>query len=371
MNKIPLVDLKAQHALLHSEIEQAISRVIQNTNFIQGKEVKDFEQAFAAFLGEGVYCSTCGNGTDALILALSALGIGKGDEVITTPHTFIATVEAICFVGAKPVFVDISDETMLLDPQLIEMAITPKTKAILPVHLYGQPCDMEAIMQIARKRNLVVIEDSAQAHGASWKGKKVGTWGDASCFSFFPGKNLGAYGDAGCVTSCNEEIAQKAKMLANHGRVDKYEHLIPGVNSRLDTIQAAVLNVKLKHLDEWTRNRQRLAKRYMDAFQGSEAKVQTIAEEATSVWHLFVLRHPEREQILRALKEKEIYGGIHYPIALHLQPALSYLGYEKGSFPIAEKAADEVFSLPLYPELSFEQQDKIIDAVQEFLSQLV
>lgn len=371
MNKIPLVDLKAQHALLHSEIEPAISRVIQNANFIQGKEVKDFEQAFATFLGKDVYCSTCGNGTDALILALCALGIGNGDEVITTPHTFIATVEAICFVGAKPVFVDILEDTMLLDPNQLEKAITSKTKAILPVHLYGQPCEMEAIMHIAQKHNLLVIEDSAQSHGASWKGKRVGTWGDASSFSFFPGKNLGAYGDAGCVTSCNEEVARKAKMLANHGRVDKYEHLIPGVNSRLDTVQAAVLNVKLKYLDEWNRSRQRLAERYLEAFKDSEVKVQTIREEARSVWHLFVLRHPERDRILQALKEKEIYGGIHYPIVLHLQPALSDLGHGKGSFPIAEKAANEVFSLPLHPQLSLEQQDKVIDAVQECLSQLV
>jgi dTDP-4-amino-4,6-dideoxygalactose transaminase len=296
-----------------------------------------------------------GNGTDALYLALRALGIGPGDEVLTVAHTFIATTEAISLTGARPVFVDIREDTMLMDPDAVEAAITPRTRAIVPVHLYGQPCDMDRIMEIARRRQLKVVEDAAQAHGARWRGRRVGSIGDAGCFSFFPGKNLGAYGDAGAVVSQDEELIRRVRMLANHGRLDKYLHQMEGVNSRLDGLNAAVLRIKLRKLDEWNAARRRNAKQYMDILTGSDAVLPGVNQLAEPVWHLFVVRVSERDDVLKQLKERGIAAGVHYPVPLHRQPAYKHLEMAAGKLPITERVASHVVSLPMYPELSTDQ----------------
>jgi dTDP-4-amino-4,6-dideoxygalactose transaminase len=293
-----------------------------------------------------------GNGTDALTLALRAYGVGKGDEVITVAHTFVATTEAIINAGGKPVFVDIRDNTMLMDPDLIEPAITPRTKAIIPVHLNGNPCEMDKIMDIARSHDLVVIEDAAQAHGARWKGKRAGSLGDAACFSFYPGKNLGAYGDGGAVVSNDQKIIEKIRMIADHGRKEKYLHEMPGVNSRLDSLQAAVLSVKLSHLDEWNRSRRRIADIYHSQLSDSGLDLLTILPEAEPVWHLYPIRTDNRDTIKDLLLRAGIETGIHYPIPVHKQPA--YSSYSHKPLPVTEKNAPLLLSLPMYPEISNE-----------------
>lgn len=349
--KIQLVDLHKQYTSIKNEIDAAIANVLSRTDFIQGEDVKKFQEEFAAYCGTGLQCASCANGTDALYLTFRALGIKSGDEVITTPHTFIATAETITQVGAKPVFVDIDDKTMLMDPDRLESAITSKTKVILPVHLYGQMCDMDRIMKIAQKHKLQVVEDAAQAHGARWKGKGPGEYGIAATFSFFPGKNLGAYGDGGAVVSSNPGFIEKVRLLANHGRKDKYEHLIEGVNSRLDTLQAAILRVKLKYLNQWTAMRKNHAKSLLEHLKDLDLTLPYAHPDADPVWHLFVIRTSNRDEVLQELKAKGIQAGVHYPIPLHLQPALKHLGYKPGDFPIAERTAQEILSLPLYPEL--------------------
>jgi dTDP-4-amino-4,6-dideoxygalactose transaminase len=296
-----------------------------------------------------------GNGTDALYLALRALGVGPGHEVITVAHTFIATAEAISLTGARPVFVDIREDTMLMDPDALESAITPLTRAIVPVHLYGQPCEMDRIVEIARRHNLKVVEDAAQAHGARWRGRRVGSIGDVACFSFFPGKNLGAYGDAGGVVSQDEELVRRVRMLANHGRQDKYFHQTEGLNSRLDNLHAAVLRVKLQHLDEWNAARRRVAQLYMDLLKVSDAVLPGVHPDTESVWHLFVVRVFERDDVWKQLNERGIGAGVHYPVPLHRQPAYAHLGLPAGSLPVTERVASRVVSLPIYPELSAEQ----------------
>ncbi len=358
---IPLVDLKAQYRLIKPEIDEAIQRVVDSTSFILGKEVQTFEEVFATYCDAG-YAVGVASGTAALHLALLACDVGPGDEVITTPHTFIATVEPICHVGARPVFVDIDPVSYNLDPKLVEAAVTPRTKAIMPVHLYGQPADMEPLLEIAHRHDLRVIEDAAQAHGAEYHGRRAGTLGDVACFSFYPGKNLGAYGDGGMVVTDNPQIAEQVRLLRNHGRQSKYEHLAVGYGERLDALQAAILGAKLPHLEEWTERRRRVASHYRELLAGQAAiQAPQEMEGVRHVYHLFVVRVPNRDAVLKQLKEAAIGAGIHYPIPLHMQPALAWMGHQEGDFPHTEQAAREILSLPLYPEID---EGQIVQVIQ-------
>lgn len=370
---IPLVDLRAQYLQLKGEIDGAIRRVVERTSFIGGEEVARFEEEFAAYCSVGasqpVHCAGCGNGTDALYLALRALGIGPGDEVITVAHTFIATAEAITLTGARPVFVDIRDSTLLMDPDAVEAAITPRTAAVVPVHLYGQPCEMDRIVEIAQKHCIKVVEDAAQAHGARWKGERVGVAGDAATFSFYPGKNLGAYGDAGAVVSRDDALVRKIRMLANHGRAEKYTHQMEGVNSRLDSLQAAILRTKLAHLDEWNAARRAIADFYLQALRNTPLRLPVVLPEAESVWHLFVVRSTDRDRLREQLKARGIATGVHYPLPLHLQPAYDYLQVAPGALPVTERAALEVVSLPMYPELPDAQVEEVARVINSLLPQ--
>jgi dTDP-4-amino-4,6-dideoxygalactose transaminase len=367
---IPLIDLKAQYQTIKTEMDATIERVVSNAGFIGGAEVKEFEKEFATYC-EAKGCVGVGNGTDALYLALRGLSIGAGDEVITVAHTFIATSEAISQVGAKPVFVDVESDTLLISPDAVEAAITPQTKAIIAVHIYGQPCDMDRLMAIAEKHNLKVVEDAAQAHGARWRGRRVGSLGHIACFSFYPGKNLGAYGDGGAVVSNDEALLQRVRMLANHGRLEKYTHQIEGINSRLDSLQAAVLRVKLPYLDKWNGARDRFAKAYMGSLQDSGVRLPVIRSEAESGWHLFVIRVSDRDALQKFLKEHGIDTGVHYPIPLHRQQAYEYLQMPVGSLPVTEQAAQEILSLPLYAELTDAMIEQVGKAVLTFVQQSV
>ncbi|MFI5364859.1 MAG: DegT/DnrJ/EryC1/StrS family aminotransferase [Candidatus Binatia bacterium] len=355
---VPLVDLKAQYAAIQPEVDAAIQRVLCSAAFILGREVERFEDAFAAYCGVR-HAVGVASGTAALHLALLACGVGPGDEVITSPHTFIATAEAVSHAGARPVFVDIDPVSYNLDPSRIDAAIGPRTKAIIPVHLYGNPADMEPVLAIARRRGLHVIEDAAQAHGAAYRGRRAGTFGAAACFSFYPGKNLGAYGDGGAVVTDNPEIAARVRMLRDHGRRDKYVHETVGYGDRLDAIHAAVLGAKLAHLDRWNQQRRQAARRYCELLADSRVRLPVTAPDAEPVYHLFVVRVAERDRTLQALHQRGIGAGVHYPIPLHLQPAYAFLGLQPGSFPHAEQAAREVLSLPLYPEITDEQLTEV------------
>jgi dTDP-4-amino-4,6-dideoxygalactose transaminase len=359
---IQLVDLKAQYDTISDEIDEAIQSVIDSSAFVGGKTVRAFEEEFAAYCGAKA-CVGVGNGTDAIYLTLRALEVGPGDDVITVAHTFIATSEAISNAGARPVFVDIKDSTMLMDPALVERAITPRTKAIIPVHLYGQPCDMDAIMEIAERHRLKVIEDSAQAQGARWRGRRAGSIGDTGCFSFYPGKNLGAFGDAGAVVSNDQDLIARVRMLANHGRMEKYLHKMEGVNSRLDGMQAAILRVKLRHLDEWNEQRKKHADFYFETLGGGDLRLPATDHRAEPVWHLFVVRSSDREALQQKLKAHGIATGIHYPMPLHLQPACDYLSIPQGTLPVTESVAAECLSLPMYPELTSRQLEQIANAI--------
>jgi len=363
---IPLVDLKAQYAAIKPEIDRALTRVVDSHAFILGREVQEFEEAFAAYCGTE-HAVGVASGTAALHLALLAAGIGAGDEVITTPLTFVATAEAICHAGARPVFVDIDPATYNLDPRQVEAAITPRTRAILPVHLYGQPADLEPLLEIAARRGVRVIEDAAQAHGARYKGRRVGSFGDAAAFSFFPGKNLGAYGDGGMVVTNSAEIAARVRMLRDHGRHSKYEHEIVGFGERLDALQAAVLKVKLPYLDTWNAQRRRAAGAYRSQLrnQSSAILLPHEAPEVDHVYHLFVIRVRERDRMLHRLQAAGVRAGVHYPIPVHLQPAYVDPGYSPGRFPHAEQAAQEVLSLPLYPEITDAQIGAVTEAVMD------
>lgn len=363
---IPFVDLKAQYDSIKEEIDETIQSVLNNTSFIMGEELRKFEEEFALFC-DVKYAIGVANGSDALILALRACGIGEGDEIITVPHTFIATTEAITHVGGKVVFVDIDPKTYTIDVSKTEEKITEKTKAIISVHLYGQPADMESIMDLAKKYNLKIIEDAAQAHGAEYKGKKVGSIGDVGCFSFYPGKNLGAYGDAGMVVTNNEEIAKGIKLLRNHGRISKkYEHDVEGYSSRLDNLQAAILRVKLKCLDEWNDRRRSNAKKYNKLLSNINGIITPYeADYVKHVYHLYVIRtEKRRDKLSEELKSKGIAVGIHYPIPLHLQPAYRYLGYKEGDFPVTEKTSREILSLPMFAELTDEQIEEIVELIK-------
>ena len=366
MNSIPLVDLKAQYAAIKPEIQAAIGEVLDSAQFINGPAVADFEQRFAEFCGAG-FAVGVGNGTDALTLALNALGIGDGDEVITAANTFIATAEAIVAVGATPVFVDVDPLHFNMTPEGFSAAITPRTKAVIPVHLYGQTAPIAEIVDIAKRRSIKVVEDAAQAHGAEYNGRRAGSWGDAATFSFYPAKNLGAYGDAGAVVTDSEETAARARMLRDHGRTDKYLHEHIGVNSRLDTLQAAILGVKLAHMDEWNNARRAIAAKY-DAAMSEFAWLTAPAEIAGGkhIYHLYVIQCARREELRRYLSDNGIGVGIHYPVPLHLQPAFRALGYGAGDFPVAERLADSILSIPMYPEMTAAQQQRIIETIGAF-----
>lgn len=360
--EIPLVDLNAQYRSIKEDIDGAIGRVIERSAFILGNEVAQFEIEFANYIAEGMHCAACASGTDALFLSLKGLGIESGDEVITTSFTFFATVEAIINSGARPVYVDIEEDTLLMNSGLIEERISERTKAIMPVHLYGQMADMKAISKIAQKSGLKVIEDSAQAHGARRQGYSPGELSDASAYSFYPGKNLGAYGDAGAVVTKNSALVKWIKKARNHGRESKYEHNFIGISSRMDGIQAAVLREKLKHLDEWTEHRRRLAELYSNEIEG-QAGIERVVEreESKPVYHLYVVQANRRDEIVEMLRNQGIMAGVHYPIPMHAQkPTLSadYL-------PITERAASRVLSLPLYPELSSISAKKVADALKK------
>jgi dTDP-4-amino-4,6-dideoxygalactose transaminase len=369
--KIPPFDATVQYQALASEIETKVRDVMVSGRYIMGPQVEEFEAQFAQYLG-CQHVLSCNSGTDALHLALRALGIGPGDEVITTPFTFIATTEAIGMVGATPVFVDADLSSYNINPQLIEAKITNRTKAILPVHLFGRPCNMTAIMAIARQHNLFVIEDCAQATGASWAGQKVGTIGDVGCFSFFPTKNLGCFGDGGAVTTSNSELAERVEYLRRHGGKLKYQHLELGLNSRLDTIQAAILLVKLPHLDQWNAARTAISKFYLTELAGIAGIVlPTVSEGA--VWNQFTIRvlEDQRDQVQKQLASQGVSTMIYYPIPLHLQKVHADLAYSTGSLPISEQLSHEVLSLPMFPELPTSDQQVVIDTVNKTLFGLV
>ncbi len=360
-----MVDVVGQYQKIKSDVDAAVHRIIDSGQFILGKEVGELECQIAGYLG-AKYAVGCASGTDALQIALMALGIGSGDEVITTPFTFVATTETIVLLGAKPVYVDIDPKTYNIDSACIEAAITPRTKAILPVHLYGQAANMEPIMEIAQKHGLKVIEDSAQALGASYKGRKVCTFGDVSCISFFPSKNLGAFGDAGMVVCNDPALNERLRMIVVHGSKVKYHHEILGVNSRLDTLQAAILKVKLRHLENWNTARRRFAARYDELLAGAPVTVPFVSPVCTHIFHQYTVRAPRRDALANHLKEKGIPHAIYYPIPLHLQKAFAVAGNRKGDFPITEQACDEVLSLPMHTELTEEQQVYMTDTIKSF-----
>lgn len=365
---IPFLDLKAQYQQIEHDVVPALTEAMQNGAFIGGPQVTKFEEEFAAFC-DSAFCVGVASGTDALRFALMAADIGPGDEVITVPNTFIATTEAITQVGARPVFVDIKPDTCNMDVDKIEACITEKTRAILPVHLYGQPADMDSILKIADMRNLVTIEDACQAHGALYNGKKAGSMGIAGCFSFYPGKNLGAFGEAGAVITQSEVMAQKMRIIRDHGQEKKYYHQIEGYNGRLDAIQAAVLRIKLKQLPSWNQARQRNAGIYNELLSGIPGvNTPTEADFAKSVYHLYVIHVDDRDDLQQHLNQNGIATGLHYPLPLHLQKAYKHLGYSKGAFPVTESSAARLLSLPMFPELSKDQLKYIADTINEFMS---
>ena len=361
---IPLLDLRAQYHSIKPEIDAAVSAVLESTQYVLGKFVGDFERDFAEYVNaaEGIAVNS---GTSALHLALLSAGVGEGDQVITTPFTFVATVAAIDYTGAKAVLVDIDPASFNIDVTKVEKAITPRTKAIIPVHLYGQPADMDPVLEIARKYKLIVIEDAAQAHGAEYKGRRVGSIGDMACFSFYPGKNLGAYGEGGLVSTSNPEYAKKLRILRDWGAEQKYKHVLKGFNYRMEGLQGAILAVKLRHLPDWTEARRRIAKKYVELLTGSGVKTPAEMPYARHVYHQFVIRTAERERVQAELNAAGVATGIHYPIPVHLQPAYADLGYGAGDFPVAEAAGREVLSLPLFPEMTDEQTEQVVAATRK------
>jgi len=361
---IPFLDLHRQYAEIKPEIDEAIKRVVDRQYFILGEELELFEKEFAAYLGSKFVVGV-GSGTDALIFALRALGIGIGDEVITQPNSFIATTLAITEIGATPIFIDVDPNTYQIDVNQIEAKITHKTKAILPVHLYGAPCQISEIMAIAKKHNLLVVEDSCQSHGATYNGKITGTFGDVGTFSFYPGKNLGAYGDGGALCTDSEETYKKLLKLRNYGQIKKYHHEEIGLNSRLDEIQAAVLRVKLKHLDEWNKKRNVVAQKYNKNL--SRIKTQTIVKGGVSNYHIYIIQSEKRDELGKYLKVNGIDALIHYPIPIHLQKCYSYLDHKIGDFPITEQLALACQSLPIYSELVIDEIKTISILINKFI----
>ena len=367
--KVDVFTLKRQYEDIKDEIRGPMERVLSSGGFIMGEDVGFFESEFSEYCGVR-YGIGVNSGTDALFLALVACGIGKGDEVVVMPYTYIATTLAISMTGATPVFVDIEEKTYNINVSRIEKVLTKKTKAILPVHLYGHPVDMDPLMDVAKKHNLKVIEDCAQAHGALYKNKKVGSFGDASCFSFYPTKNLGAFGDGGMVLTDSEEIKKKLVLLRDYGRSGRYEHVIKGYNSRLDTLQAAILRKKLTHLDEWNERRRKNAALYTMLFK--EKNVDIVlpyeADYARGVYHLYAVRVKNRTEVMKRLMDKGVRTLIHYPIPIHLQEAYKDLGYKKGDFPVSERCCEGILSLPMYPELSEKEIAYVAEKMSEALA---
>lgn len=365
--KVPFLDLKAHHEPLMAEINGAIQEVIAKCAFAGGPYVAALEDDFASYCG-CKHAIGVGSGTDALWLALLALGVGPGDEVITVPGTFMATAEAISYCGATPVFVDIDEETYTMDPNLLEAAITPRTKAIIPVQLFGQNADMDPILEIAGRHNLPVVEDACQAHGADYKGRKAGTMGMAGCFSFYPGKNLGAWGEAGAITTNDDKLAAKMRMFRDHGQSKKYHHAAIGWNARMDGIQAAVLRIKLRHLDTYNAARRARANHYHQCLSDHDSVILPAeASYGRHVYHVYAVRVQERDRLLSELTARGIGCGIHYPIPVHLQEAYQFLGHKKGSFPVAERCAEQFLSLPMFPELTLEQVETVVRELKNVL----
>ena len=365
--KIPFVDLQAQYRSIASDVTDAMMRVVERGDYILGDDVHLFEEDFAKYIGVSEAIAV-GSGLDALELALRAYEIGPGHEVITAANTFIATVLAIMATGARPILVDVNRETYNIDPAAIEAAITSKTKAIMPVHLYGQPADMQPILEIAQKHGLIVIEDAAQAHGAWYDGRRTGALGHAAGFSFYPAKNLGAYGDGGTVVTNDAATAEKIRRLRNYGQRVKYEHSVIGTNSRLDTVQAAILRVKLRHLDRWNAARGEHAVAYTALLAGTPIFLPKTAQKCTHIYHLYVIQLDHRSEVQKLLTARGIGTGIHYPIPIHLQEACASLGYRKGDFPVTENAASRILSLPMYPEMTTEQREFVADGLLQAIS---
>ena len=355
---IPLVDLKAQYRSLKPEIDAAIGRVLDTAQFVLGPEVEAFEREFAPYCGAAEAVAV-NSGTSALHVALLAAGAGPGDEVVTVPFTFVATVAAIEYAGARPVLVDIDPDYYTMDPSALERAITPRTKAIMPVHLFGQPADMDPILDIARRRRVAVIEDAAQAHGAEYKGRRAGSMGDIGCFSFYPGKNLGAYGEGGAAVTSNPEYAATMRLLRSWGEKTRYEHSIKGFNYRMEGIQGAILGVKLRYLDRWTEARRTRAAAYETRLDGTGARTPKARADVRHVYHVYAVRLTQRDAWRTRLQAMGIQTGVHYPIPVHLQPAFRNLGYKAGDFPVAEAVAREVLSLPMYPEMTDKQVEEV------------
>jgi dTDP-4-amino-4,6-dideoxygalactose transaminase len=362
---IPLVDLKAQYAVIRRDIDAAIARVVSNADFILGSEVEAFESDYARYC-QAEHAVGLDSGLSALELGMRALGIGPGDEVITPAHSFIASSSAISFTGANPVWVDMDPETYNIDAAQIEAAITERTKAIMPVHLYGQPAEMSSILDIARRHRLFVIEDACQAHGARYQGRRVGSMGDFGAFSFYPGKNLGAYGDAGILVTNNAELATQVRMMRNYGQRKKYDHAYLAWNRRLDTLQAAVLRVKLPHLDDWNAARRRHASVYDELLNGTDLTLPGVGQGVDHVFHLYVVQAERRRDLMEHLAVQGIHAGIHYPIPIHLQEAYGDRGIGRGSFPVTEAAAPRLLSLPMYPELTEDQLRRVAEAINIF-----
>jgi dTDP-4-amino-4,6-dideoxygalactose transaminase len=367
MSKIPFFNLSEQTASIRAEVDEVIGHVIDNTAFVLGPGLEKFEEAFASYCG-AKYCAGTSSGTSALHSALIAFGAGDGDEVITVANTFIATVEAIGMTGARPVVVDVLEDTGLMDPSKLEAAITDKTKVIIPVHLFGQCCDMDPINEIAKAHNVKVLEDACQSHGATYKGRRAGSLADAAAFSFYPSKNLGAFGEGGAVTTSDEDIVTTIKGLRHHGQIVKNEHSVLGYNYRLHAIQAAVLGVKLNHLDGWNEKRRALAARYHEGLKGTGYWMADESPDCESVYHLFPIGCKDKEAVGKALGEAGIGWGQHYPIPVHLQPAFSHLGYSEGDFPVAEKLMRTSLTLPMFPELKPEQVDEVCEVLKSIES---
>jgi len=359
---IPIIDLKAQYQSLKADIDSAVERVLTNASYILGPEVEAFEKEFAAYCESNTAIGTS-SGTSALHMAMLGLGVKPADEVITVPFTFIATVSAIDYSNAAPVFVDIDPNTYTMDPTQLERAITPKTKLIVPVHLYGQPADMDPILSIAKKYGVPVLEDAAQAHGATYHGRRAGALGDAAIFSFYPAKNLGACGEGGAITTSNLDAEKMIRMLRDWGQPKKYLHELRGFNYRLEGIQGAILRVKLRHLETWTERRRTIAGRYDGAFRPLGVQVPAVRADVRHVYHIYALRVRNRPKFAELMNERGVSTAIHYPTPVHLQPAFAHLGYKPGDFPASEQAAAEVLSIPIYPEMTDAQVDQVIDAV--------
>lgn len=365
---VPFVDLKAQYHSIKPEIDDAVLALLDSTQFVLGAQVAAFEQLFASYASTQHALGTS-SGTSALHLALLAAGVGPGDEVITTPHTFIASVSAIDYCGATPVFVDIDPQSFTIDPELVEAAITDRTKAMLPIHLYGQMADMDPLVEIAARHSIKIIEDAAQAHGAEYKGRRAGSIGAAGCFSFYPGKNLGAYGEGGAVTTDDEEIRRLVSMLRDWGAEEKYHHDLKGFNYRLEGMQGAVLKVKMAHIERWTEARRAAAARYDAGFANVDVTAPVQLADRRHVYHVYAIRTDDRAGLMKYMADHDVAAGIHYPIPVHLQKAFAELDHGRGDFPHAESAADQVVSMPMFPEIRPDQQDRVIEVVRSWCAQ--